>query len=61
MTSPPTLPAQRQAMRIQTLLDEQRDRVRKIHKRYADGTCYADGEPYPCPTITAIQPPKETP
>ncbi|MFD8949428.1 hypothetical protein ACFV0B_11295 [Streptomyces xanthophaeus] len=53
--------SQRRAMHIQTLLDEQRDRVRKIHKRYADGTCYADGETYPCPTITAIQPPKETP
>lgn len=48
--------SQRRTIRIQTLLDEQRDRIRKIHRRYADGTCWADGEPYPCPTITALEP-----
>ncbi|MFE2164847.1 hypothetical protein ACFXB3_07205 [Streptomyces sp. NPDC059447] len=51
--------ARRRAVRIQTLLDDTRDRVRKLHQRYADGTCFADGDPYPCPTITALEPPKE--
>ncbi|MEE1813679.1 hypothetical protein PUR59_01315 [Streptomyces sp. SP18ES09] len=30
------------------------DAVRKLHKRFADDTCFADGESYPCSTIRAL-------
>ncbi|MCX4778138.1 hypothetical protein [Streptomyces sp. NBC_01264] len=68
--------SQRRAVRIQQLLDDTRDRVRKIHQPALDSTwtvfgCNHDGghsspcahcrSCYPCPTITALQPPKETP
>ncbi|HEX6518309.1 MAG TPA: hypothetical protein VF049_22300 [Nocardioidaceae bacterium] len=29
-------------------------RVRALHKRFGDGSCFADGEDYPCPTLAAL-------
>ena len=61
--------SQRRAIRIQTLLDEQRDRMRKIHQRSEAGSvcvhCSERDYPdytvaWPCPTIAALEP-KETP
>lgn len=61
--------SRRNAVRIQTLLDDTRDRIRKLHPRSESGavcvTCserdYPDYEvPWPCPTITALQLPQET-
>jgi len=60
--------ARRRAVRIQTLLDEQRDRIRKIHQRSESGNvcvhCSERDYPdytvaWPCPTITALEPLKE--
>lgn len=68
--------SQRRAVRIQELLDDTRDRVRKLHRPARDSTWTAFGcdhgggheSPcvhcqtcYPCPTITALEPPQETP
>lgn len=56
--------SQRRAVRIQTLLDEQRDRVRKLHRN--DGAlcteCSTDqrGALWPCNTVDALEPLKET-
>jgi hypothetical protein len=30
------------------------ERVRELHERYADGTCFECGKDYPCPTIEAL-------
>lgn len=62
--------SQRRAIRIQSLLDEQRDRIRKLHQpvehmgRIICAECSAYcGEstdnpptPMPCPTIAALEP-----
>lgn len=56
--------SQRRAIRIQTLLDDTRDRVRKIHRN--DGglctECSTDqrGALWPCNTVDALEPLKET-
>ncbi|MFD7554151.1 hypothetical protein ACFV9E_06375 [Streptomyces sp. NPDC059835] len=67
---------QRRAVRIQTLLDDTRDRIRKLHRPASDWTwatfgcghgsihahaCTHCRTCYPCPTITALEPPKEQP
>lgn len=67
--------SQRRAVRIQQLLDDTRDRMRKIHRpaHYGgriicaecsayDGHSSTDSMPvdHPCPTIAALEPPKVT-
>lgn len=67
--------SQRRAVRIQQILDDTRDRVRKIHQPARDWSwtglgCDHDGAHtnpcvhcrtcYPCPTAAALEPPKET-
>ncbi|MFI8499421.1 hypothetical protein ACIGFK_13130 [Streptomyces sp. NPDC085524] len=68
--------ADRRAIRIQTILDDTRDRIRKLHRpaHYGgriicaecsayDGHTSTDSPPvdHPCRTVTALEPPKETP